>query len=385
MTEVLPAHTRLSASGAKRWMNCSGSVALLAAGHFPEDDFDDSEWSSLGTDAHTLGSNCLVDGSDPWQHLGETLPLGHVVDDKMWEGVQVYVDYCRKRETESKDWIWKTEQRVDDRTFHPDFGGTADRYGVGNYWLEVIDYKNGAGVTVDVEENEQLMYYGYGILRKYPAVKDVRLTIVQPNGYHPDGPIRSWCISAEDLRAWAETKLYPAMLKVDTKDVELVAGDWCQFCPRKIRCPLLTKNAATLAAVTTQPVDLTDERLAELLKMAPPVMSLFKSLKQEGERRLLLGQEIDGQKLVKQKADRVWKDGAEAKVVEAFGEDAYVPKKLKSPAQIEELPDGKATVAEWAYKPDVGLAIAPLSDKRAAQKPPSAASIFNLDNLPRTE
>lgn len=401
MTEVLPAHTRLSASGAKRWMNCSGSVALLAAGHYPEDDFDDSEWSREGTAAHTLGAHCLMTGAEPYHYLGQWIPVnqGHIYGDepagpgaiqitrKMVEAVTVYVEYCLKRDRENPDWIWKTEQRVDDKTFHPDFGGTADRYGVGNYWLEVVDYKNGAGVTVDVEENEQLMYYGYGILRKWPMVQDIRLTIVQPNGYHPDGAIRSWCISAYELKEWAEKKLAPAMKKVDSGDTALVPGAWCQFCPRKIRCPRLVADAKTLATIEghqKKPVDLDNEAIAVLLDMAAPVMSLFKSLKQEAERRLLLGQEIEGQKLVRQKADRVWNDAAEARLRVEYGNDAFVTK-LRSPAQVEDLPGGKAIAAEYGYKPDVGLAIAPLSDKRAAQKPPTAAEIFNLDKIRQPE
>ena len=47
-----------------------------------------------------------------------------------------------------------------------------------------------------------------------------------------------------------------------------------------------------------------------------------------------------------------------------YGEKAYEPAALKSPAQIEKLPGGKALIAKLAYKPDTGITLAPEDDNR---------------------
>ena len=47
-----------------------------------------------------------------------------------------------------------------------------------------------------------------------------------------------------------------------------------------------------------------------------------------------------------------------------FGDDAYTSPELRSPPQIEKLEGGKKFVSRWAYSPDLGLTLAPLSDKR---------------------
>jgi hypothetical protein len=52
-------------------------------------------------------------------------------------------------------------------------------------------------------------------------------------------------------------------------------------------------------------------------------------------------------------------------IIARFGEAAYEPRALKSPAQIEALgPEGASVVAEWAYAPFTGLTVALSSDRR---------------------
>src|SRR3954467_10867369 len=62
--------------------------------------------------------------------------------------------------------------------------------------LEIVDYKNGAGVWVGVEDNFQLLYYAAGALRQLTPnesvrIHRVRLTVVQPNT-DPAKPIKYW-------------------------------------------------------------------------------------------------------------------------------------------------------------------------------------------------
>ena len=401
MTTQLPAHTRLSASGAKKFIHCSGSVALEAEGPFPEDVDDESEWSREGTAAHDLGYTCLRSGEEPWMRIGEKFNGIEVTDD-MSVAVQTYTDYIRQLHADMPYLKGFAETRVDDPTFHPDFGGTSDYYAYstktpdeGNPWLVVVDYKHGVGVPVSVDHNEQGMYYAYGIIRKLtiPNKALVRIVIVQPRV--PFGePVQEWTTTAGEIREWALKTLLPAMKRVDSGDTSLVPGDWCQFCPRRLRCPMLNADLDELIAVadnvpglskSTKTVDMDNERMSRLLEKIPAVRFLLTALKRDGERRLLAGETIHGQKLVNELGDRVWKPEAKAQLEASFGLEAYTVPEIKSPAAIEKLPGGKDIVAKLAYKPQKGLTMAPATDKRQPQKPPTGETIFNVDKLTSDE
>src|SRR6202040_3005546 len=105
---------------------------------------------------------------------------------------------------------------------------------------------------------------------------------------------------------------------------------------------------------------------AQQLKM------IIKAVEQEEYKRLLSGQPSTGGKLVMKKVDRDWKEGAEAAVSEKFGVEAYTKPELLSLARVEALPGGDVLVAEWAFKPEGGLTVAALSDKRGEVAPKQA-------------
>ncbi len=86
---------------------------------------------------------------------------------------------------------------------------------------------------------------------------------------------------------------------------------------------------------------------------------------------------MPGWKIVHKKANRVWKEGAEAAVVASIGEDAAYTRKFRSPPQVEKLGKvGKALAKEHAYKPETGLTLAPESDRREAVAPRTVQEVF---------
>ena len=62
--------------------------------------------------------------------------------------------------------------------------------------------------------------------------------------------------------------------------------------------------------------------------------------------------------------------------VKKFGDDAYAPRELRSPAQVERLEGGRPFVAQWAYKPEVGQTVAPDTDARQGQTIRDATETF---------
>jgi hypothetical protein len=361
----LPEHSPLGASGAERWMNCSGSTHISKVvreiGAFDE---GDPEYRTAGTKAHNVGAHCLDNEIDAWQLIGLSGWPG--VDPAMTTAVQVYLDYVRSRPAG----VRRVEYRMHRPEIHPLFFGTLDcdieyEFPVGPPGLEIIDYKHGAGVVVDVEDNPQLMYYANGKIAEHawPDSAGVRLTIVQPNTYHPDGPIRSWDTTVGALRTWLHERLVPAMERAGEAQYKL--GEWCRFCPAKLACPAYDDLARKILAggVCTYAE-------AQQLKM------IIKAVEQEEYKRLLSGQPSTGGKLVMKKVDRDWKEGAEAAIIAKLGEEAYTKPELLSPARVEALPGGDVLVAEWAFKPEGGLTVAAISDKRGEVAPKQASALF---------
>lgn len=350
--ETLPEHSPLGASSAERWMNCPGSVTLTALLRAqPGYEEADPDYRRDGTQAHALAAHALERDIDAWEADAALFPE---LTADMLNAVQEYLDFVRVLEADGGR--RKTEHRVHVPEFHSQFFGTLDCVVEAADAVHIVDYKHGVGVVVDAEDNPQLMYYGYGYLADSPWADDVpvKLTIVQPRAFHPDGAIRTWETTVGHIRQWAETELRPAMDA--TKDLDYLAlGQWCRFCPAKLVCPAyegLARKALNAKSITYLE--------AQQLKM------LVKATEEDADRRALAGEEIEGVKVVRKISHRVWKTDAplEAK----FGADAW-ERKLRSPPEIEKLPGGNLFVAEFAYQPDNGLTTAPLTDKRKAVKP----------------
>lgn len=378
----------------------------------------DSEYSSLGTAAHALGANCLLTNSDAWEFTGwrvsldgdvtkdeeNLLPDAHVVDKDMADAVQVYLDAVREAHPERDQSNFFVERRFHCPEVHELFYGTADAVYLGAHHLHVWDYKHGVGITVEVENNPQLMYYAVGALTDlglWDRVEGVVLHVAQPRGFHWAGPVREHVVSVEELQWWRDEVLVPAMdLAWDTLErvrsgeltIEalleqgyLHSGEHCRFCPTRFgRCPrhdadmeemegLMEKIEAAGGAPHA-----TREDLGRFLTLFEIAKIRHKAWREVAHEKAEAGGKIPGWKLVAGKVNRVWKDkvklGRKTVAIDAaardkFGAEAFEPEKLKSPAQLEKLPGGNDFSAEYAYKPPAGTQLVPEGDSRLPTGP----------------
>lgn len=391
MSETRPAHSPLGASSAERWMNCPGSVELLKHLQLPET--DEPDYRRDGTAAHEMAAYCLRQGFEAWECLGQRFN-GVEATLEITDGVQVYLDECRKwgemptgcdRASLVATAIgsWYIEHMVSS-PIHPQFYGTVDFALVSGTTLHMRDYKNGAGIVVEAYRNPQLMYYVFGLLRINPHVRHVDMGIVQPNAFHPDGPIRIWETDASEILEWGHKVLLPAMQAVEI-DHALDTGLWCRFCPAKLVCPAMDAlaNAAQNADVKGV-VNLTDDRLGSDYRRLQALKFYVKAVEDETFRRLNTGTEIPGTKLVLKRANRVWKDQSESVFSVKFGSKAFTQPELKSPSEMEKIDEAaKALVKEWAYTPQAGLTVALAEDKRQEIKVQKTSEAFAkaLDNI----
>ena len=243
-------HARLPPSSAEQWGNCPGSVKAQA----PYPDLETEE-SREGTAAHWVASSVLEGfrGGDYVtcaQLEGTQAPNGVVIDEKMVEGAQIFVDdviETYERFSEGKSLL--IEHRVHMPEIHPtDNWGTLDSnlYVPARAVLFLWDYKHGHR-ECDVVENLQMVDYLNGLVNLYQIdgrleqSTTVVVRIVQPFCYSASGPIREWVVRLSDLRAlW--NKLRMAAAEALGPSPRLTSGKWCRDCKAVLSC-----SAARLA------------------------------------------------------------------------------------------------------------------------------------------
>ena len=377
-------HSHLGASGAERWMHCPGSVALVQRFGRHEDDGDGPDYRWQGTVAHAAIADCLEHGFEAWEVVGKEYE-GHTLTAALSEGVAFYLSVVLPHLADPRTSLVMVEEKLSAPDIHPALFGTTDLGFVMGNTLRIFDYKNGAGVSVDVQENPQEMYYAFLTLIRlekahpevYKQITAVELTIVQPNDFNPAGKVRTWLTTAAHIEDWGFNVLVKAMCEADKGQPTLDVGAHCRFCPAKIICPAQQLLFAQLASAN--PADakqMTDAELSRYYELLEPAAMFIKAVKDETYSRLMNGAELTTAKLVRSQADRVWKDGALQRFSTLYGTAAFTDPKLKSPAQMEALPQAGPLVREFAYTPDTGLTVKPMSAKGLAIKPPKKTSLL---------
>lgn len=391
---TLPAHSKLGASGTHRWFNCHGSVALiesLKVGGMAE---EASEYASAGTSAHDIAAICLISGSDAADCVG----FYDNYDEDDATAVQVYLDGCRKViQSQNSEVQVLVEERFHLPEVHPDFFGTTDCTIISPMRAWVKDYKHGAGIAVDAKGNSQLRQYAVGALYRTEHWKNddylVGLYIYQPRAFHPDGPVRKEWVAIGELKRWLEDEWLANARATEAPDATLNPGPWCHkaFCSARTRCPAMRALLKRVAATTPEEIKAMDDWELGLAAQEAAVAAGVKRLfDEEVFNRLRAGNPVPGWKIVKKKADRVFKQEREVRgendevktvkledaVKEKFGDKAYDEPKLKSVAAVERLEGGKEFVAEWGYKPDTGQTVAPDTDTRKGETMRNRDSVF---------
>ena len=356
-------HSPLGASGAERWMQCPGSVTLLQS--LSLDESDEPDYRIEGSAAHEAAAHALRNDLDAWELVGETF-LGIEQTADLVNPLQVYLDYCRIPRGQ------KFIEHPISSPVHEKFYGTLDYGCYAANVLVIVDLKFGQGVMVDIEDNPQLKYYAFGLVDelerrtggRVPDELPVMLVIVQPRGFHPGGPVREWETTVGYIRAWVHDTLVPAM-RATEYDGTLRPGDWCRFCPAKLVCPSLSGLFGAAAKANAKHlVDTSDEALGENYQLVEAVKHYIKALEAEAFARSMRGRAIPHTKLVHKKANRTWKDGAVALAQSKFGAAAFTEPQMKSPAELEKLPEAAEWVKEFAYTPETGLTLALDTDSR---------------------
>lgn len=294
--------------------------------------------------------------------------------------------------------------------------------------LQVHDLKLGH-VAVSPERNKQEMIYALGVLEDIgisgldESIERVRLVIHQPNVFQDPS---EWTCTVDELRAFGEEVRNAAgacLLALKHrqnwfgKEYSYLqpSEDACRWCLAKATCPKLQAFVEAAVAGDFEDLDevptLTDvvkagtpilvprepASLGAALDAVPLIETWAKAVRAAADKVLREGGEVPspkgGYKLVRGKAGaRYWGDPEEAeKVMRSMrlGADVMYDKSLISPTAAEKLHTaGAITARQWPRleaiikKPEAGLSVAPVSDKRPAQSAVAKSSDF--EDLPPT-
>ena len=326
----MAAHSRIvGGSSAKRVINCPGSVALVDT--MPPQ--PSSSYADEGTLLHDIIAQVLETDASPAQFLG-----------RKYEGVEFTEDLLERKIVPAlkaldeidanKTMEFVVESNVSFGDFLPGVFGSADLLGrIGNR-VVVLDWKFGDGVTVEVEDNAQHLFYTAAAMRTpglewlFKGVTEVELVIVQPPY------VRRW-MTTPDRVAQFETELLRAVKLSRQPDAPMAHGDHCRWCPAKPICPILTGavDRAVQAKLEAMPVD----QIGFYLEQVPMIEQFISDLKGLAQNLIESGQPVPGWKLVNKRATRQWTNPNEAADFLHASDIEPFEQKLISPAVAEKL------------------------------------------------
>jgi len=340
----------------------------------------ESKWAQEGTDAHSCLEFILKNRKN--------LSVACKIATKKWS--KEMADYAFdaalyiKSLLEAPKSVIYIESKVDSSAFT-----TVDQFStldvaVANYNarnLHIIDYKYGAGLMVDPKENSQLIYYALAMMLKL-GMKNfdkATLTIIQPRKEDQDGEtIRSWVIDTDDLREWGK-KFKKGVKAALQPNAPVKAGEWCQFCLARIKCPALREQSFNDASIDFSPIkdeiknlpairDVKD--IGKLLAACEKLEVFISAVKERAFNDAKRGLKVNGYKLVEQRTNRKWANETTAIRVarKALGDKAFTKPKLISPTQFEKKFKKSKKAMVWLKKAVVkkpgGVTLAKESDKR---------------------
>lgn len=397
-------HALLGASSAHIWSKCT---AMPRATERIED--KGSIYAAEGTVAHSLGELKLrkyfVEPMSKRTYNTRANKLkkielhdenGAVRDPstywkEMDECTEQYLDKAKELALSRKEKPFVAlEQRLDFSHWVPEGFGTGDCILIGEGYLDVVDYKHGKGIFVDVTDNPQLKLYALGTIKMFGALYDiqhVRLTIVQPRKSN----ISSWEIEKSDLLAWAET-ISPAAQAAFYGFGKFEPSDECRFCKINGACKAQAESAFAVikkAAKSTNGIHLptppvnpvmSDAEVARYLDLLRVlnVAGWIKKLEAHATKQLLEGNDVPGYKLVEGRATRIFSDAEKVKTAwtaAGYSEATLSDIVPKSVAQLEAAMGKKAVadaLGDLITKTSGKPTLAPVTDPR---KPYQQASV----------
>lgn len=312
-------------------------------------------WAVDGTNAHTLAALTL---------RGEPLPEidGIKFTDEMVQSAKEWAEFVRDKMDADSTLV--VEKKVP-LFYMPGRNGYVDAGVFSPAKIYIPDFKNGEGVSVEAEQNEQCAIYAMSLIRwleqvglcEFTDETLVTLAIFQPRA-RDKRKVRLWAISYADLVKFTnEINGVAQAIQLDPKNQPFCVDDKvCQFCPLKDGLCEVRANAllGDMPPAVTKPLGdvlnlpdvgtFTDEQIGRIVRAQKPLEKFLEAVRTRAFAMLNAGKDVPGLKLVEGKTSRAWTDEEEAKKLLKSAKltvDDYSPRSFVSPAGAEGLLKGR--------------------------------------------
>ncbi len=371
-TEV---YTKLTASGAYRWMACPPSAKL-------EDQFPDenSGYAAEGKLAHSLAELLIRYHNHEFTKKAYSARINklrkeEVYSEDMEEYILDYVDTVQEIFNKVKE-SWPearllVEQKLDFSEYVPNGSGTGDVVIVADDMVQVIKLKYGKAVCSCADETPQLRLYAAGAYLEHSVLYDIRkvkMTIIQPR----IGKMSTEELTVKELLKWAEREVKPKAELAVKGGGEYCIGDHCRFCKAKAVCRARYEYNQELTELDfCDPDTLEEWEIGEVLKRAEELKAWVKDVADYVYDQILnKGKKYEGWKLVEGRSSRKYlEEGQAAKVLIKAGykEEEIFEKKLLGITAMEKKLGKQAfrgMLGKLVFKPEGTPVLVPETDKR---------------------
>lgn len=354
-------HWPIGFSSLGRTVECPGSVKLAAA-HVndpPSPEMIEGIAADWVAEQMTLGHH-IVEGSKA--------PNGLTVDAEMIYGGNLWKRLVCRNGVEGVAQMPIPAERI-----HPTHaGGTPDYYAYDPAFktLYVDDYKYGH-LYVEVFENWQLAGAAAALIDLLGLVDSettVVGTIVQPRSFHIEGPVRSWRVRGDEIRAMINVA-HGAAVEALKDDPRTKVGAHCTLCPARVECRTLQKSTFAIMdlAGTAEAVNIGPHELGRELNFLDDAIERLEArrtgLAAQVEAKIRSGQSIPYYGLAPGQARLAWNITPEEAIAvcDMFGIDVRKPIAVITPTQAKAAGLAEETAKAYCSRPTPALTLKRLS------------------------
>lgn len=236
--------------------------------------------------------------------------------------------------------------------------------------LYISDFKYGWKI-VDVLENWTLMSHAIGFIKLH-QIKPNRIVfkIFQPRPYHPEGYVRSYTLSFEELQERSAYLSHKLMFIGDN----LQTSKHCYKCPALAICPaaqMAAMNAIDVSCNTFNS-DVSNSDLEFLLEQTERAMTILKETRDAYENlamnKLKNGQVFTKYILQNDLGRERWKSDVEPEFIEAITGKKLTKTQLITPNQAKKTGISEDVLKMFTEIPNTGVKLVKVDPQKRAEK-----------------
>lgn len=350
----------LTATELNRFMNCEGSRKL---GKVEPVNIDTTS-TDQGNAAHWLVEQVFKGDFSIEELADRKAPNGVFITADMIEHVQEYL----------ADIAGKGQVEID--TSHSDGAnyevrGRSDYVNFDGSNLFVSDFKYGWKI-VEPENNWTLISHALGwYFRNQDTVpSSIIFTIYQPRPYHPEGSVRRWEISFDELmHRWQE--MYA---KLTNPSDDLNTGEHCYKCPSMSQCP--ASQIASMNSIDVSEMVYNSEVdnrqlsfIMDEIKRAKTILSQVEDAYNDlALIRVRKGENVPGYSMQATKGNLSWKKGLSCETVQLMTGIDVSKKNMITPTQAKKIGISQEIIDSLCERENKGFKLVRVDGSKKAEQ-----------------